>query len=509
MLDKIRKLALQTLDKLDSSGDATRWLLARGKNKQPVKTAGAYDLARLRQRVAPPFQPSLAFSYSLEEIMRVRDMQMAGYFAGPAEMSAAMNADDAIFVARQARLAPIEAIKVEMRAAAESAKAGRVSAMAAPLFGEGGTVLSKGDEKAINRDLADHGVAFGINEKWCPREDGSGIDVIHRHWPIRDVDWDPAAERFVASIRIDEPTDRAPATRYQMGRHMAQVPIVHGDGRWAVYQSQAHHSWQHDAAILPGSLVWARHAFGASDWASVSRSHGSPKWLGTMPEGKPMQTAVKDSQGNIIPDQVQESPEARAYLDLLADMASLHSPYGIQEHGAKTELIVNGSTAWQIFSELMMNAEKAAARIWTGTDALLGAQGGAPGIDISALFGVASTIIQGDLGCISRGFHEAVIVPWTALNVGTSALAPRRVHVIPDPDLQRARDQLVANEAAYVTMVAARKDAGLVITQGWLDDMARRLGVTPAATVAEPGFADAAAAMLGDGGPDSGVRAVA
>ncbi len=338
MLDRIKTLALQALDAVDSSGNASRWLLARAQKGPPVKTAASYDLDRLRQRVDAPLQPSQAFSWSLSDIIAARDLQMLGKFSVPADLSASMNSDDAIFVARQARLAPIEAIDVAVEATVEKGKARRIAKQAEPLFGPGGTVLSKADEKAINRDLADHGVAFGINAEWCPRADGSGIDVVHRHWPIRDVEWDPGTERFLAMIRVDgdPPPTAAPASIGRLGRYISSVPIVHGDGRWAVYWNQAHHSWQHDAAILPGALVWARHAFGAGDWAAVSRSHGSPKWLGTLPPDTPLQVPVDGD-----PDKLELSPQARAYLDLLADMAGLPQPYGIQANGSKTELLVN------------------------------------------------------------------------------------------------------------------------------------------------------------------------
>jgi hypothetical protein len=476
MIDRIKSLALQTLDTLDSSGNASRWLLAWAKSKRPVKTAGSYDLDRLRQRVDAPIQPARAFSWSLEDIMAARDLQMAGKFSIPSEMSASMEGDDAIFVARQARLAPVDAIDVAIEAASDNQKARRISAQAAPLFGPGGTVLSKADEKAIVRDLADHGVAFGINAEWCPRPDGSGIDVVHRHWPIRDVEWDASTERFLAMIRVDgdPPPERAPASMMGLGRLISSVPIVHGDGRWVIYQSQSHRSYQHEAAILPGSIIWARHAFTAGDWLNVARVHGSPKWVGTL--GNNNEPIRQEGEGGVL----ELTQGAKDLLDLMADLANVARPYGIKPSNSEVELIVNQSTAWQIFDTLMQNAEKAAARIWTGTDALLGAQGGAPGIDISALFGVASTIIQGDLGTISRAFHEGVIVPWTALSYGSSLLAPRRMHQIPDPDLQRARAELVANETAYVAMVSARKTAGLVVAQDWLDDMADRLGVTPA-----------------------------
>lgn len=477
MLDRIKKLALQALDSIDSSGNAARWLLAwKGSRGRPVRTAASYDVDRLRQRIDTPQQPSHAVSWSLPEIMSARDLQMAGIFAMPAELSAIMATDDAIFVARQARLAPIEAISVAIEAANDSSKAGRIAAQGAPLFGPGGTVLGKADEKAINRDLAEHGVAFGCNSEWIARPDGSGYDVIHRHWPIRDIEWDPYAERFLAMVRVDgdPPPDKAPATQRRHGRLISSVPVVHGDGRWAIYQSMAHHSWQHDAAILAACLVWARHAFGAGDWAAASRSHGTPKWLGTLAEqaGPTREIDPNNPDGPLV-----LSAAAKDLLEVVADMSSLSSPYGVVPNGNTVELITNNSTAWQIFQELMTNAEKAAARIYTGTDAILGSQGGAPGIDIAALFGVASTLIQADLNTIRRAFHEAVMVPWAALNYGSSALVPARCYQIPDPDLQGSRDQLKANEAAFVASVAARRAAGLVVTQGWVDDLADRLGV--------------------------------
>lgn len=504
MLDRIKKLALQALDRVDSSGNAARWLLARKKGR-PVQTAASYDLDRLRQRVDPPLQPSIALAPTLADIMDARDYQLMGKFHVPAEMSARMMSDDAIHVAVQARLAPLEAITVAIEPPDESAKSGRIAGHATPLFGPNGTACPPEEDKAIGRDLANHGIAIGINREWCPRPDGSGIDVLHTHWPLRDVEWDEGSQRLVALVRVDgdPPPTTAPASIGRLGRYISSVPIVHGDGRWVVYQNQAHHSWQHDAAVVAGFLVWARHAFGASDWAAVSRSHGSPKWLGELPPDTPIQEAVKDAQGNPT-DQLQLSPQAQQYLDLLGDMASLAQPYGIQAHGSKTQLMVNSSTAWQVFSELMTNAEKAAARIWTGTDAILGAQGGAPGIDISALFGVASTIIQGDLGVITRARHTGVIVPWTALNYGTSARAPQRIYQIPDPDLQRAREQHIANEQAYVAMHSARKAAGVAVEElnRWSVEMAKRLDVQPI-------IVDPELPAMNDAAPESGVQTVA
>src|SRR5262249_10848254 len=151
------------------------------------------------------------------------------------------------------------------------------------------------------------------------------------------------------------------------------------------------------------------------------------KVIGEMPEGVPLQ---KDGA---------LSDEAAAMVELLRAIASGDSPIGIRPAGSKTDFLVNTSTAWQIFENLSTNAEKAAARIYLGTDGTLGAQGGAPGVDIKALFGVASTIVEGDLECLERGFKTGTIEPWTALNFGDSSLAPTRKYLLPDPDLQTLR----------------------------------------------------------------------
>lgn len=483
MLDRIQRLAIQTLDDLDSSGyvaSAALRFFARSKRARPVRTRSEFDVRRLQRRMDRPRQPSAAYCWSLEDIYRARDSQMAGHFMAPAELAAAFNSDDALFVARQNRLAPIESMGVELLPGCDNARAASVAGEADALFGDHGCGISAGDIKSINRDLADHGVAFGFNS-WCARPDGSRIDIVHQHWPIRDTRWDPHTERFLTNIQADQeaPPTTAPADR-DYGRLITQVPIVHGDGRWVIYTNQRHHPWQHDAALLPGALVWARHAFPSRDWISSSQAHGNINWLGTLPPQVPLQQASTDN-----PEQFVLTREAQAMLDLMGDLAGLEQPYGIVPNGAAVDMKVNPSRAWEVFEKLIQNAEKAAARIWLGTDGILGSQGGAPGVDISALFGVASTIIQGDVGAITRGFHGGVLEPWAAVNFGDSLLVPTRSYQIPDPDLQQAREQLIANEQAYVAAVTARQQAGFaaadpVAFQAWADELAKRLGVAPA-----------------------------
>ena len=48
----------------------------------------------------------------------------------------------------------------------------------------------------------------------------------------------------------------------------------------------------------------------------------------------------------------ENTPEADAFLTLLADVVSGENGAAIRPAGAKTELLNDNSTAWQIFSEL-------------------------------------------------------------------------------------------------------------------------------------------------------------
>jgi hypothetical protein len=191
----------------------------------------------------------------------------------------------------------------------------------------------------------------------------------------------------------------------------AEETIVHGDGRWTIFCKNEIEPFKH-GALLPAALVWARHAFAIRDWAKGSVAHGNAKIIGEMPEGVPMQNENGTTE------------EAAAFMQLLEAVCYSDAGVGIRPAGSKTDYLVNGSTAWQVFDNLVQNAEKAAARVYLGTDGTLGAQGGAPGVDIQALFGVAATIVEGDLECLERGFKSGVIEPWTALNFGDSSRAP-------------------------------------------------------------------------------------
>jgi hypothetical protein len=403
---------------------------------------------RAHSESKPVFRTGAVHSWSLEDIYSARRDQLSGHnFARPARMAESMLTDDAIFVAIQNRLAPIQCISVAMLACAQTSRAKKVADEASDLYGEGGRCLSLQTLVDVNRALVNHGVAFTRNTPTY-REDGSRVDLSVTHWPNEFTRWDDIQKCWFTRACGEDNAS-------------VEVPIVHGDGTWTIYQRGETDPWK-SGALLAGSMVWARHAFAARDWAKGSASHGNAKVVGELPEGVRLQD----------PETGALSSEATAFAELLKALVADEMPVGIRPSGSKTEYINNTSSAWQVWSELMAGAEKAAARIYLGTDGILGSQGGAPGVDVQALFGVATTLVQGDLKAITRGIQEGIIEPWTAINFGDSSLAPLRVYQIPDSDADADVESKTKRRQAFYADIEKARELGFEITQTFVDDVA-------------------------------------
>jgi hypothetical protein len=415
--------------------------LAKSKRAQPVREGREFDLGELRSIVKAPFTPAAAHSWSIEQIVSARDQQMTGRFRLPARLAESFGTDDALFTARGVRLAPVQSLSVKIEAG-KGPKGDKQADEATALFGTNGVAISSETVTTIRSHLADHGVAFGA-VSWQARADGSRIDPILTAWPIEFVWWDPVHGCYVTQVRrLECEEDLSPGGIFMPSPAtigMPIEPIVHGDGRWVVFSKSELLPHRLDAALLPASLVWARHAFAMRDWSKGSASHGNPKVVGELAADT---GPLRDELGAL-------TKEAEAFLEMLQAVASQDSPVGIRPAGAKIDYLVNSSQAWEVWAKLAEVAEKAAARIYLGTDGVLGSQGGAPGVDISALFGVATSKIQSDLAAIERGVQTGVISPWAAINFGDDTKAPTRSYVFPDPDEAEVRADFAKRNAAF------------------------------------------------------------
>ena len=452
---------------------------ARSKRAQKVRTADEFDLDRLVHMLRMPRDGRTTIdAWALDDIYSARQEQMIGQFVRPARMAEQMRTDDALFVARKNRLAPQRCVPIAMEAA-DGARGASIACEAEALYGANGVGIHPDTVADVHGCLVDHGVAFA-NVVATPREDGSRVDLEAKYWPIEYVRWDPVFRVFKARANPEtvQPGDLHPDEYDFDGTPLNYgfvggfwIPIVHGDGRWIIFKKHDIDPFRQEAAILPGSLVWARHAFANRDWSKGSVAHGNAKVIGELPEGVPLQSA----EGKL-------TAEAAAFIEVLRAVGSSDQPIGIKPAGSKLDFLVNNSSAWQVWKELTLSAEKAAARIYLGTDGTLGAQGGAPGVDITALFGVAATEVRGDLECLQRGFDTGLIQPWCAINFGDSRLAPRRKYMIPNDETEAVREDFAKRNAAFWSDLKNAHDSAIVVDQDYINRIADKHGV-PAPTL--------------------------
>ncbi len=419
------------------------------KFKDKVRTKEEFKGDATTALTAPRRDPITA-AWDLKTIRAARDDQMIGRFRRPVDMAKHMRTDDALYVAYHTRLAPQASVLRSLVPAAGVRGRAVMKKAATSIQTPGSTLMS------IHGTLADHGVAIGYN-KHEVSSDGSRVDFRLTEWPLEHVFFDNTRECLRTSTR-----------------DAGLVDIVHGDSRWTVFQKFETQPWCHEAAILPGAFVWASHATVLSDANSSATAHGLSKLIGELPMGVPIGTA----EGL--------DPNAAAFLKMLQDLVSGNAAAGIRPAGSKTDFVSDNSTMWQLFQWLAENREKAAARIYLGTDAILGSIGGAPGIDISQLFALASSKLQGDFECIEQALRSGVYEPWAAINEGDSRYAPWLVYKLPDTDAIRRAEEQDKKRVFLFNAIKLHKEGGMILDQATVNVLARDYGVVPAPILAAP-----------------------
>lgn len=417
-------------------GRFTQWLASpfrssgRGAEEQPKGAA-----------LSPPRRSLGKLTWSLEKIRSARDAQMRGQFDLAVRLAEAFRTDDALFVPYNARVGTQTALKLTWAPAETDAGRAAVERAAANLL------IPQHVRQSILGTMANHGMAIGYVLQ-SPAPDGSAVRYELTEWPLEHVYYDSGAGDFKTRTKDGPP-----------------VVITHGDGRWIIFRKYGVATFTQDAAVLPGALIWAAHAIGIQDWCLGAGSHGRPKLIGSLPEG------VRLGDGNTLP------PEAAQFLELMRGLMAGDVDAGIMPHGADAKILINGDTSWQVFERLVLNRERAAARIYLGTDAILGATGGAPGVNIETLFTIASTRIQGDLEALQRGFYEGMILPWAAVS-GVPADELCLEYEVPDADAARKSEQESEAVTRLGTALKTLRDAQILVTQDTVDALRAVLGVT-------------------------------
>jgi len=420
--------------------------MARSKRAHKVRTREEFDLAALLQRMLPPRSSAAAYAWDAAKIAQAKDAQIRGALALPTQLVRAMLADDAIYSAWQVRMSPEAALGIAIDPA-PGARGASIGAEGEALFGAKGAGLTAGTRQAILADLVSLGVAFARAETTA-REDGSRVDLRVRHWPAEHCYRNEDRRTWVT--RLDDGTER---------------DIENGVDGWIIFQKSDHESWIMHAAVTPASLVWRAHAFGIRDWETASYSQANAKVAGTLPES----WAYSDSDGAL-------TSQALGFLEVLKAAAATDAMAAIIPAGATIEYLANPSTMHEIWKAIVENRERAAQRIYCGTDASLGSPGGAPGVDILTLFGVSNTIGEGDLRALALGWQMAIDT-WAAINFGDSSLAPAYKYLIPNADEQAQREAYATRLDAALDAIAKMRASGLALAQEDIDTIASRFDV--------------------------------
>jgi hypothetical protein len=420
-------------------------------SRLPAGVYTAPTVAASRAVTPPQRKQGGSYTWTLELIRAARDAQMRGQFDTPVRMAEAFRTNDAMFVAYQTRVSTQSAIKLMYRPA--DTDKGRVWCERA----ECAIRVPQHVRESLLGTLANHGVSVGYvqHETVDDPEYGPTVVMTLTEWPLEHVRYNASAGTLETSVRDGLP-----------------ITITHGDGRWVVFKKFGVAPWTQDACVLPGALVWAAHGGCLSDWAGSSYSQSQAKTIATLREGVPL-------GGNGLP-----SAEAQGVLDTLTQLLTGDSPAVVLPNGATAEVLYNGSTAWQVFKELGLDRGKAAQRIYLGTDAALGSQGGAPGVDIQALFNVASTRIQGDLEALERGYREGILLPWAAMHGVEREDMFTLAYAMPDADGERRAEQEASAIERLSGMVAAMKATGLDVSQDTVNALVRILNISVPCTLA-------------------------
>ena len=424
---------------------------ASTKRAKPTRRQGEFDLVRLSADILHPYQSSAAWTWDLDLIRAARTEQLSGRFRAPAFLAKSMKTDPAIYTALLNRLAPPRGLPVALLQPKKNGRAARIANEADALFGQQGIAISPATLGDIHEQLVQHGVAFARNV-WTTRDDGSRVDVEIKPWPIEFVDWLPQTRSFRTILRTGQ-----------------IVEINHGDGRWIVIKEHDLEPWTW-GAVGPAAILWADRAFGVRDRSMTSKSHASAKMLGSLPDG----VALQDATGNI-------TSEAQNMLDMLRDMHD-SLPVGLVPAGASVDMKVNTSTAWQIFDSIIKGADTDASRIYLGSDGTT-KDGGGNYIKSLYLFGVRNDVVEGDLRAISRGIQTGTIDPWSAINFGSSEVAPVREWSMPDADEDARRASIGERRAMFARDVLAYRQSGLEVSQPMIDDLTKDYGL-PAIVIA-------------------------
>lgn len=388
-------------------------------------------------------------SWTKADVDAARADLSRGIFRRPVSLWRSAKTDAAIYAAALNRIAPMAGLPLELDAGCPDGHAARPGGLGERAMAEasarflGGECDIPFDVLAdVNEELA----VFGVSVCQVVRSQtdaGDRVNLRLENWPLEHTqhyETAPDGGRGLYASTTE-----------------GWVPIVHGDGRWVVFSAHAQEPWNW-GALIALSDVWASRAFARRDRSKSGESQGDSKWIATMPEG--MST---------------KSPEGK---EMLAQVLALYNRRRamLKPFGSVIERNEAMSQNWQIFKEIISSDDSDAAKILLGQDVSDTAVS-SQRLSFAQLFGIRNDLVERDLTVMARQLNTGLIRPWQAMNFGRIDLVRGIAWRFPDFDQDQRRESLAKRELDLATIVKARRDAQLPVTQTWIDCLCRDLGV--------------------------------
>lgn len=294
-------------------------------------------------------------------------------------------------------------------------------------------------------DLAQMGFAV-LQHAYGDPDPETGVRPIYtRRWPTWATQYYRYRRTFVA-ITTDGPVD-----------------IISGDGKFTLIGDTEEPHF--DGAIRAAGLEVLDGALVKQARASYVDRYGNPKWAATMP-----------------PNVSTRSKEGDDFFDALRVIQGPDG-YGAFPHGSKYEVVQMTSSQSTVFKDALDNIWQYVAAIYLGSDGTMTRGTGVYSAPIFA--GVRRDIVDRRLKAMVRGVNAGHVAPWLAFNYEASIAAdpewtdPVLEIPLPDPDADARMKSYAERSQALVAQVKAERDAGFLITQERVNEIAGQLDVSP------------------------------
>jgi hypothetical protein len=399
------------------------------------------DLAVLS--TGKPLEPTTVYTsnrWTLELVRLTRDAHPMGEFASSALLADAIVADADVFGALGQRLGPLVGAPREVIAGDGKGRGifGRAKEEAERLVATDSAAMLPGTLESMFRHTAFMGFSVAQIREWIPREDGSFVDPVVEPWPLG-ATW----------------KDLQTGKLWAFTKNAGTVEIVHGDGRWIVFEPHGPDSFKM-GAIRPLALLWVDRQFAMRDRSNRSAADAAPTPTAIMPEG----IQPRSDQGR----------------ELLTTLRMLQNPKagGAFPFGTTLGVFEGKLDVSQIFENIINSGARQVAKALVGQDATAdkGTVYTAPVFE-----GVRWDILTAETREAAAKLESGLLRPWSLINFGRVDVRPSLRWCLPDPRTDERRDAKGKAHEAFGRAIAWYDFNGFELDDDRMKDLAKDFGL--------------------------------